>query len=78
MSDWDERVKSAEAGAEQMQAAEAAAEESFKAVQAEARQHGADEDALKSQEFHDGMATRRATDDAWGKWATLMDAKPVA
>jgi len=78
MSDWEQRVKAAEAGADQMQAAEDAAEESFKALHAEAQAQGTEQEALKSDEFRKWMATRHATDDAWGKWATLMDATPAA
>jgi hypothetical protein len=78
MSDWNEQVKAAEAGADALQAAEHAAEESFKAVQADAREKGVEHEALNSEEFREWMAKRRATDDAWGKWATLMDAKPTA
>jgi hypothetical protein len=74
MSDWDERIKAAEAGAERLQAAEEAAEASFKAAHGDAQP----QEAMKSDEFHSWMATRRATDDAWGKWATLMDAKSAA
>jgi hypothetical protein len=71
MSDWEARLKDAEAGAERLQAEEEAAEASFKAAHRDAQP----QEAMKSPEFHSWMATRRATDDAWGKWATLMDAK---
>ena len=74
MSDWEERLKAAEEGAERMQAAEEVAEERFKAVKARTNE----EAALESEEFHSWMATRHATDEAWGKWATLMDSKPGA
>jgi hypothetical protein len=77
MSDWEQRVKAAEAGADRMEAAEQAAEETFKALQADAQAQGTEQDALKSEEFREWMATRRATDDAWGKWAVLMDEKPT-
>ncbi|MEJ6023944.1 hypothetical protein [Ramlibacter sp. PS4R-6] len=73
MSDWEERLKAAEAGAERSEAAELAAEEKFKAVQAQTN----DAEALASDEFRSWMGSRRATDDAWGKWATVMDAKPA-
>jgi hypothetical protein len=74
MSDWEQRLKAAEAGAEKTEAAEHAAEEKFKAVQAQ----GNDAEALESEEFRSWMASRRETDEAWGKWAMLMDAKPAA
>ena len=75
MSDWDERLKAAEEGAEQLQAAEDAAEERFKALHVAAVPQGKGQEALQSEEFHSWMATRRATDAAWGAWAVLMDAK---
>jgi crotonobetainyl-CoA:carnitine CoA-transferase CaiB-like acyl-CoA transferase len=74
MSDWEERLKAAEASAEHMQAAEEAAEERFRARQAAEPENP--QAALESEEFHSWMATRRATDGAWGQWAMLMDSKP--
>ncbi len=74
MTDWEQRLKAAEAGAEQIQAAEEAAEQRFRTLQAAAETGG---DPLQSDEFHSWMATRRATDAAWGEWATLMDARPA-
>jgi hypothetical protein len=78
MSDLEERIKAAEAGADHKQAIEEAAEVRFRAVHASAEAQGKGQDALQSEEFHSWMATRRATDAAWGEWATLMDAKPGA
>lgn len=78
MSDWEEKLKAAEAGADRMQATEEAAEERFRAVHANAEAQGKAHEALQSEEFHEWMATRHATDAAWGEWATLMDAKPGA
>lgn len=78
MSDWEERLKAAEAGAERSQAAEHEAEERFKAVHAEAQARGNADHALESEEFRSWMATRHATDAAWGAWAMVMDAKPAA
>lgn len=73
MSDWETQLKAAEAGAELSEAAEQVAEGKFKAVQA----HGNDAEALDSAEFRTWMASRHETDEAWGKWATVMDAKPA-
>lgn len=73
MSDWEQRLKAAEAGAERSEAAEHAAEEKFRAVQAQ----GDDAAALNTDEFRSWMASRHETDAAWGKWATVMDAKPA-
>jgi hypothetical protein len=73
MSDWDQRLKAAEEGAEHLQAEEEVAEARFKALHAAAEPQGKAQEALESEEFHSWMATRRATDEAWGKWAVLMD-----
>src|SRR5436853_6771532 len=73
MSDWEQRLKAAETDAERSEVAESAAEERFKAVKAKG-DHAA---ALDSDEFSSWMATRHATDAAWGTWATVMDAKPA-
>ncbi|HUR89447.1 MAG TPA: hypothetical protein VMZ74_10205 [Ramlibacter sp.] len=78
MSDLEERIKAAEAGAESKQATEELAEERFRAVHAMAEARGNAKDALESKEFHSWMATRRETDAAWGEWAMLMDAKQGA
>lgn len=78
MSDWAEKVSQAEAGAERQQALEHEAEGRFKAVRERETARGDADKALESDEFHAWMATRHATDDAWGAWATVMDAKPVA
>lgn len=75
MSDWETRLEEAEAGAERRQAAEHEAEERFKSVRDEAQAKGDEDAALKSEEFHTWMEKRRETDEAWGKWATVMDEK---
>ena len=75
MSDWEQRVEAAEAGAERIEAAEHEAERRFRSLQADALAQGNAEAALQSDEFHTWMAKRRETDDAWGKWATVMDEK---
>ena len=78
MSDWDERLKAAEEGAVRLEALEGVAEERFKALHTEAQAQGNAEEALASDEFRSWMATRHATDAAWCKWATLMDANADA
>ena len=78
ISDWERRLEAAEAGAERRQAAEHEAEEKFKALQAQAQARGDADAALRSDEFHSWMATRRETDAAWGAWATVMDEKHAA
>jgi hypothetical protein len=78
MSDWSEEIAVAEAAAEQMQAAERDAEDRFDVVHAQAQAAGTVGEALKTPEFHDWMAARRATDAAWGTWSVVMDNKPQA
>jgi hypothetical protein len=78
MSDWADKVAAAEAGAESKQAAEREAEGRFDEVHARAEALGDPGQALKSAEFHAWMATRHETDEAWGAWATVMDAKPAS
>ena len=76
MSDWEVKLKAAEEGADRLEAEEQAAEERFKAVRAAARDKGDGDEATDTEEFRSWMATRHATDAAWGAWAVLMDAKP--
>ena len=78
MSNWDGRLKAAEEGADRLQAAEDVAEQRFKALHADTQAQGKGDEALSSDEFRAWMATRHATDAAWGEWATLMDAKAAA
>jgi hypothetical protein len=78
MSDWEERLKAAEAGAERTEALEQVAEERFDAVHAKAHAQGDASTALLTEEFRTWMASRRATDEAWGGWAQVMDAKAGA
>ncbi len=77
MSDWSEEITAAETAAEQMQAAERAAESRFDAVHAQALANGTAGEALNSAAFHDWMAARHATDAAWGNWSVVMDSKPL-
>ena len=77
MTDWEDKLKAVEAGAERAQAVEQQAEERFRAVHERANAQGAAEAAVESEEFHAWMASRHATDAAWGSWAMMLDAKPV-
>lgn len=73
MSDWTEEVAAAEAHAQRLQTVEEAAEERFYTLKASVADR---DEAVKSPEFSDWMAARRATDEAWGAWSQVMDAKP--
>lgn len=77
MSDWAENVAAAEAAAEKMQAAESLAEGKFDAIHAQAKATGDLDQATRTEEFHDWMAARHATDAAWGSWSEVMDARPL-
>ncbi|MBX3586011.1 MAG: hypothetical protein AB7I35_17890 [Ramlibacter sp.] len=76
MSDWAQDMAAVTAVAEQRQAAEAAAEQRFDAIHAEATQAGQLEQVHQTPECRDWLAARHATDEAWGSWAQLMDRKP--
>ena len=76
--EWSAAVAAAENAAEQKQAAEEIAHERFQAVRAEIEAAGGKAQATDSPEFHDWMAARRASDEAWGAWAMAMDAKPAS
>ena len=77
MINWAEQLQAAEAGAERSQAIEHEAEGRFKAVHAQADARGDAQAALESEEFKAWMASRHATDAAWGSWAVVMDARPA-
>lgn len=72
MSDWEQRLKAAQADAERSEAAEHAAEARFKSV----KEQDGETRALASEEFGHWMQKRHATDAAWGQWAVVMDGKP--
>ena len=73
MSDWTEELAQAEEHAEQLQAAEATAEQHFYELREAERDRSA---LLQTPEFERWMKARHATDAAWGAWAQVMDAKP--
>jgi hypothetical protein len=78
-----ERILSPEAAAAEREAlerqqAEERAEERFDAVRAALAASGRAHEATTSREFHDWMATRHRTDEAWGRWALAMDAAAAA
>lgn len=61
-----------EAAAHGFDAAEQEAHRRFDAVRAQGLDH---EQVIETAEFHAWMAARRATDEAWGRWAMAIDAK---
>lgn len=67
----------AEASAEQKQMAEEMAHERFLAVRADIEAAGGSAQVVETPEFHSWMAARHASDEAWGAWAMVMDAKPM-
>ena len=77
MSDWSEEIAVATATAERTQAAEDVAEGRFDVIHAQAKASGELDHAVKTEEFHDWMAARKATDAAWGSWSVVMDSKPA-
>ena len=77
MSDWAEDFAAATATAERTQVAENEAETLFDQVHDKAQADGNKGHALTTDEFHNWMAARHATDAAWGAWSAVMDAKPL-
>lgn len=76
--EWNAAVAAAEAAAEQKQAAEEIAQERFDAARARCEAAGRAEQVTETPEFHDWMAARRESDEAWGAWAMAMDARPAS
>lgn len=74
MTDWTDELAAAEAQAERFQDAESQAEQKFHLVREQAEESGDVNRALESEEFHQWMNARRATDLAWGSWSLLKDA----
>lgn len=67
-------VAQAEREALERQEAEALAEQRFDEVREALVASGRSDEVTTSREFHDWMASRAATDTAWGRWAVAMDA----
>ena len=76
--DWNEVVAGAEAFAQEKQNAEELAHSRFDAVRMRAKANGDQHHSTDTVEFREWIAARHATDEAWGKWAMAMDAKPAA
>ena len=76
--EWIVAVAAAEATAQQKQVAEEIALERFEAARAEIEAEGRSAHVVDAPEFHSWMMTRRESDEAWGAWAMIMDAKPTS
>jgi hypothetical protein len=76
--EWTAAVAAAEAAALRTQDAEDAAQERFKLVRAETEVAGRPANVVDTPEFRSWMAARHASDEAWGAWAMIMDAKPAS
>jgi len=74
---WIAASAAAEAAAQQKQIAEEVAHERFRAVRAEMESAGGSAQVVHTPEFQYWMAARHASDEAWGAWAMVMDAKPA-
>lgn len=57
------------------QADEDGAQQRFQAARQQLLAQGRPDEATRSPEFHEWMATRARTDDAWGRWAMAKDAE---
>jgi hypothetical protein len=68
-------VAAAEAAALRRDGVEEIAYGRFKTVRASIEQDKTGMNPTDTKEFLDWMAARRATDEAWGAWATAMEAQ---
>jgi len=68
-------IAAAEATAQHKEAAEAIAHQRFAAVRDQIEAGEREGDVTQTDEFVQWMASRRETDEAWGKWAMAMDAR---
>ena len=75
---WFAASAAAEATAQQKQVAEDFAHERFQAARAEFEAVGRSAQVIDTPEFHLWMKARNESDEAWGAWAMVMDAKPVS
>jgi hypothetical protein len=71
-------VATAEREALARQDVEAQAEQRFDEVREALAASGRAHEATTSREFHEWMASRVRTDEAWGRWAVAMDAATAA
>jgi len=78
IQEWTAAVAAAESAAQQKQDAEEIAHERFDATRTEIEAGGGTAHVIDTPEFHQWMTARRESDEAWGAWAMVMDAKPVA
>ena len=76
--EWTVAVAAAEATALQKQVAEESAHERFKVVRTEIEVAGRSAKVVDTPEFHSWMTARHESDEAWGAWAMIMDAKPTS
>ena len=74
---WIAASAAAEATAQQKQIAEDLAYERFCAVRSEIEAVGGSAQVVDTPEFHSWMTARNESDQAWGAWAMVMDAKPA-
>jgi len=75
--EWSAALAAKEAAAQQKQAAEELAHGRFAAARAEIEAAGNGAQVTDTPEFHQWMAARRESDEAWGAWAMVMDGKPA-
>ena len=75
---WIAASAAAEANAQQKQIAEDFAHERFRAARAEFEAAGRSAQVVETPEFHCWMTARNESDEAWGAWAMVMDAKPAS
>jgi len=77
MSFWEQELAAVEAAAISIEQREAEAERRFDETLAVLESRGQAEAATESPEFKEWMAARSQTDEAWGRWAQVMDSRPA-
>lgn len=75
---WFAASAAAEATAQQKQVAEDFAQERFRVARVEFEAAGRSAQVIDTPEFFCWMKARNESDEAWGAWAMVMDAKPAS
>lgn len=77
MAFWEQELASVEAAALRTEGLEAEAERRFDETLARLESQGEAAAATSSPEFRQWMDARSQTDEAWGRWAQVMDSRPA-
>jgi predicted metal-dependent hydrolase len=75
---WVTALAATEVAAQHKQNAEDIAYERFCTARRKIEAAGRSAQVVDTPEFHCWMNARKESDEAWGAWAMIMDAKPVS